>query len=97
MAGDRTAIALRNLNTATFEEHLYLSLRPSFDDDRARKLADSLAMLLLGMYHHGVIDHGERFADALREPEFRDHVKALVRMVVPIEDGTGLSSEPCAP
>jgi AcrR family transcriptional regulator len=97
LAGDRTALALRDQTMAAFEEYLFLQFRTSYDSDRARELTDSLAMLFLGMYHNGEIELGEHFGDALRTPEFRQHVKALVRLVIPVEDENLVSSAPCAP
>ena len=97
LAGDRAALALRNQTVGALDEYIFRQFRACYDNERAHELADSLAMLFLGVYHNGLIEHGEHFADTLRTPEFRQQGKALVRLVIPIEDETRLRPEPCVP
>jgi len=97
LAGDRTALALRDQTMAGLEENLFRRLRTSFGDDEARELADSLCMLFLGLYHNSEIELGEDFAAVLGTPQFRERARALVRTVAAVGVDTATAAEPCAP
>ncbi len=98
LSGDPTALALRNQTTAEFEDYVFRRFHSFCDEDRARELADSFALLFLGIFHNHQIELGERFGETLRTPDFHRHVKTLVRLVIPATElETADPAAPCAP
>lgn len=95
LAHDRTALALRNQTMAAWRQYLRGHFSTAFGPDESEEMADSLAMLIHGVYMNTQIDHGEATAEVLRDPMFRDGVKAMARMMFPLSSPTG-SERPCA-
>lgn len=95
LARDRTATALRNQTMAAWRGYLRRHFETGFGPEESEEMADSLAMLILGVYLNTQIDHGAALADVFREQAFRDRVKSMAHTMFPL--GTpGASERPCA-
>lgn len=95
LAHDRTALALRNQTMAAWRQYMRKHFETAFSLEEAEEMADSLAMLILGVYTNTQIDHGAATARVLRDRAFRDYVKAMARTMFPLEDPAA-PERPCA-
>lgn len=95
LAGDRTANALRDQTMAAWRQYLQGHFNTTFDRDQAGELADMLAILILGIYTDGQMEYGTNLPAVFTEQAFRDRVKALARLVIPLDELTGLEGQ-CA-
>lgn len=84
LAGDRTAIALRNQAMAAWRRQLLPHFETRYDRDAARVQAEVLLMLVFGLTSLAQIDHGPRFPEVARGAAFREYVQGLVRLALPL-------------
>lgn len=84
---DQTALALRESMRASWRMALLPYFETVFDRDEAAIRVDALMMLYIGFIHTAQIEHGSRFAEVCGEPAFRDGLKRLVSLSVPLPPG----------
>lgn len=99
LEGDRTAQALREQTMANWTQYVYGHFRTSFDEQTSRQLADALTMFVLGVYHNEQIDGGPGVEARFRAPQFREHARAMARLMFPVEQLAGRTGieRPCEP
>ncbi|MBA4179068.1 MAG: hypothetical protein C0506_00620 [Anaerolinea sp.] len=84
LSGDQTAHALRESSRAAWRQALLPYFETVFDKEEATVRVDAFMMLMIGFVQAAQIDHGPRFAEVAARPEFREEVKHLVRLSVPL-------------
>ncbi|MCE7927465.1 MAG: TetR/AcrR family transcriptional regulator [Dehalococcoidia bacterium] len=94
LARDRTAMALRSQTMTVWRQYMARHFETAFSAEESAAMADSLAMLIHGIYMNTQIDHGSGTADVIRDPAFRDRAKAMARTMFPL--GRACTAEgPC--
>jgi AcrR family transcriptional regulator len=84
LSGDQTAHALRESNRAGMRQMFLPYFESVFDGDQATIRVDAFMMLMLGFIYSAQIDHGPRFVEISATPEFREEVKLMARLSVPL-------------
>lgn len=87
LAGDRTAIALRNHTMSEWRAQLLPHFETVMDKQAAALRVDALTMLVLGLVFTAQITHGEGFPMVARSHTFLSHAANLARLSVPLADG----------
>jgi AcrR family transcriptional regulator len=93
---DRVAMELRNQTMAYWKQYLVRQFETCLPLDEAAAHADALASLILGVTFTTLIDHGDRFAEVCRSPDFRAQVHDLVRLTLPF-CRSGEDDQQCEP
>lgn len=85
--GDQTASALRESTMASWRMALLREFESAFDREEAEIRVEALMMLYIGFICTAQIEHGDRFAEVSEYPEFRNELKHLVNLSVPLPVG----------
>jgi AcrR family transcriptional regulator len=89
LAGDRTAIALRNQTMAQWRTQLLPHFEMSLDKESAAIRVDALTMLVLGLVFTAQITHGDAFCAVAESDEFLSHAAEMARIVAPLRPTNG--------
>ena len=82
--GDETALALRETKRAHWRQVLTPYFLTIFSPDEAAIRVEASIMLSLGYVYIAQIEHVHDFPQVAADPAFRDRIKQLMRLAIPI-------------
>lgn len=82
--GDPVAIRLRNDTIAFWRRNVIQQFLPGRTREEATLLADAFVTIINGAVLNSQIDHQRGFPGLCRQSAFREHVKAVIRLSVPL-------------
>jgi AcrR family transcriptional regulator len=83
--GDQTAVALRDQTMAYWRHYLLPHFETCFEQPEALRRVDALIMLMTGVTFSTQMEHLHDLAEFVRCGEFREQVKALVAVSIPLD------------